>query len=381
MGILRFILALAVVIAHSSYLYGFKLYGLSFTGPVVSVQTFYMLSGFYMAFILSKKYTGRGSYKIFITNRFLRIYPAYWVVLLLTIALSSFSAFKHIFGFTVQDYIGNKNLLASGTISFLVITNLFLFGQDMVLFQGVNTNGQLYFTANFQETNPKLFTFMPLPQAWTLSLELMFYIIAPFFVKRKTHTLLYIMFACLAMRFYTYFFADLYHDPWTYRFFPAELAFFLAGMVSYRLYLIISEISINKKIPIFAAILAVFITLGFQFIPGGFIKQWLYYGLILFLMPLLFIFSKTNRLLDGYIGELSYPIYISHIFVMLLLSPFLNSIPPSIHISLIVCAATVIFSMLLVRFVLTPIEKYRQERVKLPASLDGAYVKQPIKIK
>jgi peptidoglycan/LPS O-acetylase OafA/YrhL len=364
MGILRFILALAVVIAHSSYLYGFQLYGLGFTGPVVSVQTFYMLSGFYMALILSKKYTGKGSYKLFITNRFLKIYPAYWIILLLTIALSALPSFKHIFGFTVQDYIGNQNLLRPGTISFLVITNLILFGQDMVLFQGVNTNGQFYFTANFQETNPQLFTFMPLPQAWTLSLELMFYMIAPFFVKRKTYALIFIIFASLAMRSYIYFFAGLYHDPWTYRFFPTELAFFLAGMVSYRLYLMISVMSINKKMPILATIFVAFVTLGFQFIPGGFIKQWFYYGLIFFLMPLLFIFSKTNRLLDRYIGELSYPIYISHIFVMLLLSPFLNSISPSIHINLIVCVVTVVFSMLLVRFVLTSIENYRQDRVR-----------------
>jgi peptidoglycan/LPS O-acetylase OafA/YrhL len=47
MGILRLILAIAVVIAHSSYFFSFK-----FTGGIVAVETFFIISGFYMTMIL-----------------------------------------------------------------------------------------------------------------------------------------------------------------------------------------------------------------------------------------------------------------------------------------------------------------------------------------
>ena len=61
-------------------------------GGVVAVQAFYIISGFYMALILNTKYVGAGAYRVFIGNRFLRIYPVYWVVLILTVVLSCFSS-------------------------------------------------------------------------------------------------------------------------------------------------------------------------------------------------------------------------------------------------------------------------------------------------
>ncbi len=363
MGTLRFLLALAVVIVHTSHLYGFSLYGLRLTGGVVAVQTFYMVSGFYMALILNTKYTGKGSYKLFITNRFLRIYPTYWVVLLLTLALVCFPSFTHMFGFTLRDYIGTDTPLSLISIIYLNITNLGLLGQDIVLFQGIRSDGGLYFTTNFTETKPGLYTFLPVPQAWTLSLELMFYVLAPFLARTKTHVLLSLIAASLAIRFYIYFVADLYHDPWTYRFFPAELAFFIAGIVSYRLYLWVNGKGISGNLAMIATIVVLCATAGFQFLPGGAEKQWAYYGLLFSLMPFLFIFSNLHRSTDGWIGELSYPIYISHVFVLLALSPLLKGISSSL-ITPIVCAATVLFSLVLMRFVSTPIESYRQNRIR-----------------
>ena len=362
MGTLRFLLALAVVIVHTRHLYGFSLYGLTLTGGVVAVQAFYMVSGFYMALILNTKYTGKGAYKLFITNRFLRIYPAYWVVLLLTLAVSAFPSFTHMFGFTLWDYVGSEPSLSLTSIILLNMTNLALLGQDIVLFLGIHPDQSLYFTTDFTESEPDLYTFLPVPQAWTLSLELMFYGLVPFLAKRKTYVLLILIAASLAIRFYIYFVADLYQDPWTYRFFPAELAFFIAGMVSYRLYLWVNEKRISGSVALIATIAVLCATVGYQFLPGYAVKQWAYYGLLFSLMPFLFIFSNSHRSTDGWIGELSYPMYISHVFVLLALSPLLKGMSSSL-ITLIACAATVLFSLVLMRFVSTPIESYRQNRI------------------
>jgi len=63
MGLLRIILAIAVLVAHSGNLFGLKL-----TGGTVAVEVFFIISGFYMTMILDKKYTGKGSYYLFLSN-------------------------------------------------------------------------------------------------------------------------------------------------------------------------------------------------------------------------------------------------------------------------------------------------------------------------
>jgi peptidoglycan/LPS O-acetylase OafA/YrhL len=75
MGSLRLILALSVFLAHTG-----SLFGVFLVGPSVAVQSFFLISGFYMALVLNEKYKGSGSYYLFITNRLLRLLP-YWVVL------------------------------------------------------------------------------------------------------------------------------------------------------------------------------------------------------------------------------------------------------------------------------------------------------------
>ena len=80
MGLLRVLLALSVVAAHST-----PILGTSLVGGRVAVQTFFILSGFYMALVLDGKYRGRGSYRTFLQQRFLRLFPAYWFVLVLAL--------------------------------------------------------------------------------------------------------------------------------------------------------------------------------------------------------------------------------------------------------------------------------------------------------
>ena len=83
MGLIRTLLAISVVLAHSSPIFGIKL-----VGGQVAVQAFYMISGFYMTLVLNEKYVGANkAYKLFITNRLLRLWPVYWTVLVVSIKL------------------------------------------------------------------------------------------------------------------------------------------------------------------------------------------------------------------------------------------------------------------------------------------------------
>ena len=74
MGILRFLLAISVVAHHCGPILGFD-----FVGGQVAVQSFFIISGFYMSLILNEKYVGiNSSYKLFITNRLIKLYPIFY---------------------------------------------------------------------------------------------------------------------------------------------------------------------------------------------------------------------------------------------------------------------------------------------------------------
>ena len=358
MGLLRFLLAISVVLGHSSSIFGFE-----FVGGVISVQSFYIISGFYMTLILNEKYIGKSnSYKLFITNRLLRLYPIYWTVLLLTILYftvdSIYSGGKNLGGFIY--YYEYWNTMGLSSIIFLVFTNLFLFLQDAVMFFSLNTTtGQLYFTTNFHNNPPELYNFLMIPQAWTIGVEIAFYLIAPFIVRRKLKIIFPLILASLLLRIVLYYYFNLKNDPWTYRFFPTELVFFLLGVVSYHLYKKLQTMEIKNlylKL-IWIGVVAVTIFFNFLPIPG---KKFLYLSGFFIVLPFIFLLTK-NWKTDTYIGELSYPIYISHILVFTILKE--QNIPTLGGIGLTLVVFTIAFSILLNNVVAKRIEKIRQRRV------------------
>ena len=363
MGLLRVLLALLVVIDHSD-----ALPESVFPGGVFAVKVFFIISGFYMTMILSKKYSGKGSYSLFISNRFLRIYPIYWVVIGLTVGISIISYF--IFGNWIRlvPYVAYNDIMNLKTIAFLGLTNIFLFGQDVVMFLGLNLdNGSMFFTNNFLLTDPQLHIFLFVPQAWTIGLELLFYLIAPFIVRRNIKTIGLVIAISIIVRGFIYFNLGLQHDPWTYRFFPNELALFLFGAISYNIYDYIYKNPIkmvyNKIIAVIYFLLLIFYNHipDFEFILD--IKSVLFYTITGLSIPSLFLLTRTSKL-DNRIGDLSYPIYIVHMLIIYVTSLLIMKLDLQINMGFVVIVLTMIISYVLVKFVSDPIEKYRQSRVK-----------------
>jgi peptidoglycan/LPS O-acetylase OafA/YrhL len=357
MGILRFLLAVAVVIAHSSAIFGF-----SFVGGQIAVQAFYMISGFYMALILNEKYVGvNKSYKLFISNRLLRLFPIYWTVLLIVILYSLVLAISS-HGNNVGEFSAYKQYYSSmgtGSLVFLVFTNLFLFLQDAVLFLGLDTtSGNLFFTSNFRNTDPMLYKFLFIPQAWTIGIEVAFYLIAPFIARRKLNVILVLVALSLALRIFLYFGMNLKNDPWTYRFFPTELVFFLLGIVAYNIYKKLKPVKLEEIYLKAIWYTVVGFTLFYSFLPFGF-KNYLYIVAFFAALPFIFIYTKSSKR-DAYIGELSYPIYISHMLVLTFLKLF---IIPKAYLGLTLTIVTILFSILLNELIAKKIEKIRQKRV------------------
>ncbi len=358
MGILRLILALSVVIAHAGPIAGFH-----FVGGLIAVKTFFIISGFYMSMVLNEKYTGKNnSYALFISNRFLRLFPIYWTILLLTIITCTVVAFRDGVANTpiFNQYYSINHSFTS--LFFLIFTNLLIFGQDAVMFMGITPeSGNLFFTSDFTQTGPALYHSLFVPQAWSLGLEMMFYVLAPFILKKGIKPVLALFAVSLATKLYIYFGLGFKHDPWIYRFFPAELMFFLAGYLSYRLLKFTETMRIPSWVSALACLWVFAFTILYSKIPTMGFSEWhkeiLYYVGVLAALPLVFRIFKHLKT-DAWIGELSYPIYISHIFIILCVQSF------GFHLSgLTVTMGTLGLSILLNHFIAAPIEKLRQARI------------------
>ncbi len=363
MGIIRLLLALSVVVSHCGNIGIF-----SFIGGRTAVESFYIISGFYMSLIINEKYIGKNnSFKLFITNRFLRLYPIYWTVLIITtlVYIACGLIFKNHYYPTFCLY--GTVFPNVGSFFYLILTNIIIFGQDLVMFMGINpVNGHLYLTTNFWNTNPQLWLFMLVPQAWTLGIELTFYLIAPFIIKRGLKLVVPLIILSLLLRFYLYNFQNLNFDPWTYRFFPTEIFFFLLGYLSYRLSVKLKTLPVKKIHGYLVLVLIISLTFIYPWIPEtqfSFslfqLKDILYFAFIAMGMPVLFTVFKKSKL-DNKIGELSYPVYISHMLVYFVLTtlPFYF-----LRNGIWAAVATIIFSFILNRFIAEPIEKYRQSRL------------------
>lgn len=360
MGVIRLLLALSVVVGHMGGVFGYTL-----VDPAVAVEVFFIISGFYMAMILSEKYN---SYSLFITNRFLKIYPAYLVVLLVTFVLSTIylvATHNYENGIVGKIISAQQKVPASALIP-MVLSNLTIFGQDVLFFFRVDGHSNVSFTTNYQNSNFVLIRLLAVPQAWSIALELMFYLIAPFLNKLKTLPLLLIGAASLCLKI-TLYRSGLTNDPWTYRFFPSELFFFILGILSYRLYKTSFFTAVDSKLNhrwtniLYISFLLVF----FLFSPGlNSIQSALFIAAFTFLLP--FIFEKFRKVrLDKKIGDFSYELYIAHELCIYSMTNIISRFSHHTEINkILVLIGSLVFSYALSILVTQKIDRFRQNRIK-----------------
>jgi peptidoglycan/LPS O-acetylase OafA/YrhL len=315
MGLLRLILAFSVLNVHA------KIVGWNPIGGDTAVQLFFIISGFYMAMVLNEKYLPAVTTNLeFWKSRALRIFPAYYIVLLATLIAAG--VFILVGADSSQPFAAWEQMLRSGIsrvqLVLLAAAQLTLVGLDVANFAAVDARG-VGFTANAWLENFPVWRSLFVPQAWTLSLELYFYLLAPFIVRRGHAVLLGIFAASFALRVLAAVLLGYRTDPWSYRFFPFELLFFLAGVIAYRLGKLEGQPGAPSTVHIrYPAAILVFCAgeIGRFGVPG----QSSYFApaliAVLFLsIGRLFELTKHNRA-DRLLGELSYPLYVCHVLVI-----------------------------------------------------------------
>lgn len=362
MGLLRTLLALDVVLTHAGSPF-------IFFGGQIDVQLFYVISGFLISYVLveQKRYSTIGNFYV---SRYLRLYPIYFLVASFTffvVVLSSFGLVKE-----YQFFEFPKNAPFEANV-LLAIANATLFFQDWIMFFSVENN-QLIFSTDFAKSEVVLYRGLLFPQAWTLGLELSFYLIAPFILTKK-RILFTVLGLSIAVRLFLISSGLATRVPWSFRFFPAELTFFLMGALAHQILLpfYIKQISIEKvgKYAKLSTIAIIFLALIFWPLPiSPNIKILFLFASFTILLPLIFLF-KLKGGWDKKIGELSYPIYICHILVIYFVVAVLDEfyIKNTLLITIFSVVLSILFSILLNKVIGIPVESLRNRyRAKFRAT-------------
>lgn len=332
-GTYRTFLAVLVILLH--------LGGVDVIGAY-AVFGFYILSGYLMTFIMQRNYgyTKEGIVK-YALNRFLRVYPIYWAACLLTLIIIVLLG-----GAFVADF--HSAMVAPDNVGG-ILKNIFLFFPS-------HGGARL------------------VPPAWALTVELFFYVCIGFGLSRsKTITMVWFGVSI----FYTIF-ANIKGMSWEYKYFlipAASLPFSTGAMIFHfrtELPKKINEMLVRKYVPYFLnLVLLLNWTIGYVLgtLRGvSFYLNFAICALILISLSERKHLPFISRKFDSMMGDFSYPIYLIHyqvgIIVMVCLNWFgFNIMRPDTVLLLVSLPVIFVFAWLISKYMERPVEAIRA-RVK-----------------
>lgn len=368
MGLLRLFLALSVVIHHLPER------SFAWLNAVVAVFIFFMISGFYMALIINERYSKTDSWQLrFYLSRVGRLFPAYLTVLLLGLLWLAITTSPTVFTSNYSLGIWRQLLL--------IYANILIIGQD--LFQTVlMTNA--YGKANVvSDTSVSLLgleffqnQFMVIGQSWSLAEELIFYALAPLFIRRVRSIVVVLVMSMAVRLLFQWQSTSFPPIVWGYWFFPSTISFFCLGALGYFGYKKVSCFSFAKTVGlILLGLWLSWATLRltndggilYEGTDNDSIKHWLFYICLAISIPFIFLATKDNYF-DRLLGELSYPLYLVHGFIIGILLSKGGLSPGSFPAEATIILCSVGVASLMYVFVDGPIDRYRQHIETAPVA-------------
>jgi peptidoglycan/LPS O-acetylase OafA/YrhL len=288
MGAVRLILALIVAADHfraalltpaglpwsTSYTLGMS--------ASFAVMFFFIISGFLISTALSRKYEAtRQGMARFYKARLLRIFSLYWPLLVLTLLIPI------------------TRFWAEHASIWNVMTAVFLFGQDWNFAFGA------YPIQSTMGASPTM------SQSWTLGAECTFYVLAPFLLRSWKAAAL-VLIASAAIRVSVVYWTGGFHPIWSYAFFPSNIMFFLMGHFIRCAGDKFAGLSRGwVGLTLVLASVSIFLT---RWVGLDSFDFWLAAALFTASLPGLFAATKDSKLLNA-LGDLSYPVYLTHVIV------------------------------------------------------------------
>jgi len=338
-GTYRTLLALMVVTQH--------LAGIHVLGAY-AVFGFYVLSGYLMTFILQHNYgysfAGVGSYAL---NRFLRIYPMYWVSILCSVILI------YVLG---TDYVVTYH-----EAMFIPRTPYECFKNIALFFPALES--------------PRL-----TPSAWALTVELFFYgLIGLGISKNKA-----LVVGWLALSIGYHVVANKLHWGWDNIYFSipaASLPFATGAFIFHYKDVFLSKLPLRSVVTQNFLPIIVFALMLMNWWVGDvsgysrsicFYLNYIFCALMILLLCNPFALGRVPQKVDKWIGDLSFPIYVIHNQVGLVVMAILNSmgfayVRPDIHILILALPVILLVAWVMVVSVERPIEQLRANIRPKPA--------------
>lgn len=283
-GYLRFFLAYLVLLSHIHI----KFYGLNV--GVFAVVMFYILAGFVVSHLyLNILPNTKDRLFLFYKDRFLRIFPLYFYVILLTLI------FLFITNYSNPKY-SILTLLSNLTI---VPLNYYMYIDSTILQQP---------------------SWWLVPPAWSLGTELQAYILLSFVLllrKIKYFIALFTLSIFIIANF-----SILNPDYFGYRFIIGVFFIFLVGACLQKIKSNKTEDNFDKYFPLFVWVVILILTPIF-YITNSFSPTWTketFLGLLIGI-PLIYFLTKIKIKLpfDTFFGSLSYGIFLTHFLAIWIL--------------------------------------------------------------
>lgn len=370
MGLLRYLLAVAVVVAHSA-----PIAGLPLLGGGLAVKLFFLVSGFYMGLILSEKYQSLpGGVGLFYSNRFLRIFPVFWLVLAVEMALLPLWQASSSGGdprWTLWREAWSAG--GEGGVLLAALSQLSLVGAEVFsLFSWSPEKGWFWHVAGtLPEDGVRGWAFLAMPHSWTLSCELLFYLFAPALNRLATPALAVLLTATILATWWLLGLLPPTLAEVTADFFgPAQMGFFLAGMLAYRLHAAGLYAGARRVLAPWAvgALFLAVLSHGWLGTLSHRLSLWGLFALATLALPALFELSRRSRW-DRAVGELSYPVYLVHLLAIafVLLAAGAQGTEAAFRGSVWFPLASILLSTILAWGIVVvfdrPLDRYRQRRV------------------
>jgi len=282
-GVWRFFLAFLVAISH--------LWSNMIHGPAAyAVWGFFVLSGFLMTLVLNEKYgfSKNGLLKYFF-NRFLRIFPLYWLSCVIGIFVLLYS----------EIIIGISAKSLNPAFSFP--TNALDVAYNITLMPFIQSSNFL------------------VPVSSALAIEVGVYILIPFLAVNRSTALFALIISLIINLNYS-----IVVDTFITRYTSFNTCLFAFAMGS-SLYHYRDSLQAIKSpcLSIFAWLMHCLFWIKFPYYPW---EAGLYVSVILSCWVILSIFKTKENALGVLLGNLSYPIYLIHTSIGIVLFPYFNSI-------------------------------------------------------
>jgi peptidoglycan/LPS O-acetylase OafA/YrhL len=289
MGAVRLFLALVVAVDHfraailrPAGLGLDGIYELGVNGGI-AVMFFFMISGFLISMVLSRKYpAGLSGTLGFYQARFIRIFSLYWPLAFIILIVSG--AARHA-------------LLSSGYDAF---TNLFVFGIDWRV--AFASYPDLHWSASLP-------MFL---QTWTLGPELTFYVLAPWLLRSPRLTLVVLVLSAATRVALVHQFG--FDVRWTYIFLPSTFLFFLLGHLAQTLSWRFAWLRRGGTGGALLVACIACLTVGSYAVFDS-VRFWVAVLCLAAALPGLFHATSEWRFFN-LLGALSYPLYLTHTFLI-----------------------------------------------------------------